>query len=236
MRRHGKRYLTAVKKVEHRTLHTPDDAVRLVLETATAKFKETAEAHVRLGVDPKQADQQVRGTVVLPHGTGRSVRVAVFAKGEKAKEAEAAGADVVGAEDLIERIQGGWMEFDVAVATPDVMNLVSRLGRILGPRGLMPNPKAGTVTMDVTRGIRELKAGKIEFRLDKAGIIHVPMGKTSFSEAQLLENLNALMDAIVRARPASAKGVYIKSLTLASTMGPGVRIDPAKVQSAAKTA
>lgn len=231
MRRHGKRYLTAVKVIEHRRLYTPEEAVRLLRETATAKFKETVEAHIRLGVDPKQADQQVRGTVVLPNGTGRSVRVAVFAKGEKAREAEAAGADVVGAEDLIERVQGGWMEFDVAVATPDVMNIVSRLGRILGPRGLMPNPKAGTVTMDVTRGVRELKAGKIEFRLDKAGIIHVPLGKAAFTEAQLLENLTALVDAIGRARPASAKGQYVRSLVIASTMGPGIRIDPAKAQS-----
>lgn len=231
MRRHGKRYLTAVKAIEHRRLYTPEEAVRLLRETATAKFKETVEAHIRLGVDPKQADQQVRGTVVLPNGTGRSVRVAVFAKGEKAREAEAAGADVVGAEDLIERVQGGWMEFDVAVATPDVMNIVSRLGRILGPRGLMPNPKAGTVTMDVTRGVRELKAGKIEFRLDKAGIIHVPLGKAAFTEAQLLENLTALVDAIGRARPASAKGQYVRSLVIASTMGPGIRIDPAKAQS-----
>jgi large subunit ribosomal protein L1 len=230
MGRHGKRYLTAVKQLEHRKLHAPEDAVRLVRDTATAKFKETVEAHIRLGVDPKQADQQVRGTVVLPHGTGRSVRVAVFAKGEKAREAETAGADVVGAEDLIEKIQGGWLEFDVAVATPDVMNLVSRLGRLLGPRGLMPNPKAGTVTMDVSRAVRELRAGKIEFRLDKAGIIHVPIGKASFSEAQLLENLTALVDAVVRARPASAKGVYIKSLTIASTMGPGVRVDAARAQ------
>ncbi len=234
MGHHGKRYLVAAKRVEHRRLHAPDEAVRLVRETATAKFSETVEAHIRLGVDPKQADQQVRGTVVLPHGTGRSVRVAVFAKGEKAREAETAGADVVGAEDLIEKVQGGWMEFDVAVATPDVMNLVSRLGRILGPRGLMPNPKAGTVTMDVARAVRELKAGKIEFRLDKAGIIHVPMGKVSFSEAQLLENLTALTDAIARARPAAAKGTYIRSLTLASTMGPGIRIDPAKAQTATR--
>ncbi|MDR7419440.1 MAG: 50S ribosomal protein L1 [Armatimonadota bacterium] len=236
MGRHGKRYLTAIKQVEHRKLYAPEDAVRLVHQTATAKFTETVEAHIRLGVDPKQADQQVRGTVVLPHGTGRSVRVAVFAKGEKARDAEAAGADVVGAEDLIEKIQGGWLEFDVAVATPDVMNLVSRLGRLLGPRGLMPNPKAGTVTMDVARAVRELKAGKIEFRLDKAGIIHVPMGKTSFTETQLLENLTTLVDAVVRARPASAKGVYIKSLTIASTMGPGIRVDPARAQTASRVA
>ncbi|MDR7483731.1 MAG: 50S ribosomal protein L1 [Armatimonadota bacterium] len=230
MGRHGKRYLTAAKQVEPRRLYAPEEGIRLVRSTASAKFSETIEAHLRLGVDPKQADQQVRGTVVLPHGTGRSVRVAVFAKGEKAREAEAAGADVVGAEDLIEKIQGGWLEFDVAVATPDMMGLVSRLGRILGPRGLMPNPKAGTVTMDVGRAVRELKAGKIEFRLDKTGIIHVPIGKASFTEAQLLENFAALIDAVVRARPASAKGQYLRSVTLAATMGPGVRIDPAKAQ------
>lgn len=234
MGRHGKRYLTAVKKVEARRLYTPEEAVRLVRETASAKFQETVEAHVRLGVDPKQADQQVRGTVVLPHGTGRSVRVAVFAKGEKAREAESAGADVVGAEDLIERVQGGWMEFDVAVATPDVMSLVSRLGRILGPRGLMPNPKAGTVTMEVGRAVRELRAGKIEFRLDKAGIIHAAVGKAGFTDAQLLENLTVLVDAIVRARPASTKGQYLRSLVIASTMGPGVRIDPARAQTSTR--
>ncbi len=230
MRRHGKRYTTATKQLVPHQLHSPEDAARLVLATASAKFNETIEAHVRLGVDPKQADQQVRGTVVLPHGTGRSIRVLVFAKGEKAKEAEAAGADVVGAEDVIEKIQGGWMEFDVAVATPDVMNLVSRLGRLLGPRGLMPNPKAGTVTMDLARAVREIKAGKIEFRLDKAAIIHVPLGKAKFSEAQLLDNLTTLIDAVVRARPAAAKGQYVRSLVLASTMGPGVRVDPAKAQ------
>ena len=228
MKRHGKRYITAATQVEARRLYGPEEAVRLVKATATAKFDETVEAHIRLGVDPKQADQQVRGTVVLPHGTGKSVRVLVFAKGEKAKEAEAAGADIVGAEDLVEKIQGGWLEFDVAVATPDVMSLVGRLGRILGPRGLMPNPKAGTVTFDLARAVREIKAGKIEFRLDKTGIIHVPIGKARFSETQLLENLAALLEAIVRARPAAAKGQYIRSLTLSATMGPGVRVDPAK--------
>ncbi|MCL6552756.1 MAG: 50S ribosomal protein L1 [Firmicutes bacterium] len=228
MKRHGKRYITAATQVEARRLYGPEEAVRLVKATATAKFDETVEAHIRLGVDPKQADQQVRGTVVLPHGTGKSVRVLVFAKGEKAKEAEAAGADIVGAEDLVEKIQGGWLEFDVAVATPDVMSLVGRLGRILGPRGLMPNPKAGTVTFDLARAVREIKAGKIEFRLDKTGIIHVPIGKARFSETQLLENLAALLEAVVRARPAAAKGQYIRSLTLSATMGPGVRVDPAK--------
>jgi large subunit ribosomal protein L1 len=229
---HGKRYVTATKQFTPRQLHGAEDAVKLVKATSTAKFNETVEAHVRLGVDPKQADQQVRGTVVLPHGTGRSVRVLVFAKGEKAKEAEQAGADFVGAEDVIEKIQGGWLDFDVAVATPDVMNLVSRLGRVLGPRGLMPNPKAGTVAMDVTRAVRELKAGKIEFRLDKAGIIHVPVGKARFSEAQLLENVTTLIDAVVRAKPAASKGQYIKSITLSPTMGPGIRVDPARIEGA----
>jgi large subunit ribosomal protein L1 len=234
MGRHGKRYLTAAKQVVPRQLYEPEEAVRLVQATASAKFNETIEAHVRLGVDPKQADQQVRGTVVLPHGTGKSVRVLVFAKGEKAKEAEAVGADYVGVEDMIEKIQGGWMDFDVTVATNDVMNLVGRLGRVLGPRGLMPNPKAGTVTMDVTRAVREIKAGKIEFRLDKAGIIHVPLGKARFTHAQLVENLTALVDAIARARPAAAKGQYIRSLVISSTMGPGIRVDPAKAQSVAR--
>jgi large subunit ribosomal protein L1 len=235
MRRHGKRYLTATKQVVPRQLYAPEEAVRLVQATASAKFNETIEAHVRLGVDPKQADQQVRGTVVLPHGTGKSVRVLVFAKGEKAKEAEAAGADIVGAEDVIEKIQGGWMEFDITVATPDVMNLVSRLGRVLGPRGLMPNPKAGTVTMDLARAIREIKAGKIEFRLDKAGIIHVPLGKAKFTHEQMVENLMALVDAVARARPAAAKGQYVRSLVISSTMGPGIRIDPAKAHTATRT-
>ncbi|MGH2668214.1 MAG: 50S ribosomal protein L1 [bacterium] len=236
MGRHGKRYLTAAKQRDPRTLYAPDEAVRLLKATASAKFNETIEAHVRLGVDPKQADQQVRGTVVLPHGTGKSVRVLVFAKGEKAREAEAAGADFVGAEDLVEKIQGGWMDFDVAAASPDVMNLVGRLGRLLGPRGLMPNPKAGTVTMDLARAVREIKAGKIEFRLDKAAIIHVPLGKANFSEAQLLENLMTLVDAVMRAKPAASKGQYVRSLAIASTMGPGIRIDPSKAQAATRTA
>ncbi len=234
MGRHGKRYLTAVKQVVARQQYAPEEAVRLVQVTASAKFNETIEAHVRLGVDPKQADQQVRGTVVLPHGTGKSVRVLAFAKGDKAKEAETAGADFVGVEDMMEKIQGGWMDFDIAVATPDVMNLVGRLGRVLGPRGLMPNPKAGTVTMDLARAVREIKAGKIEFRLDKAGIIHVPLGKAKFTHAQLVENLNALIDAVARARPAAAKGQYVRSLVISSTMGPGIRIDPSKAQGAAR--
>jgi len=234
MGRHGKRYLTAVKQVVARQQYAPEEAVRLVQVTASAKFNETIEAHVRLGVDPKQADQQVRGTVVLPHGTGKSVRVLAFAKGDKAREAETAGADFVGVEDMIEKIQGGWMDFDIAVATPDVMNLVGRLGRVLGPRGLMPNPKAGTVTMDLARAVREIKAGKIEFRLDKAGIIHVPLGKAKFTHEQLVENLTTLVDAIARARPAAAKGQYVRSLVISSTMGPGIHVDPAKAQGAAR--
>lgn len=230
MPRHGKRYSEASKLVDRTRLYPLEEAIRLLKQTARAKFPETVEAHVRLGVDPKHADQQVRGTVVLPAGTGRSVRVAVFAKGEKAKEAEAAGADHIGVEELVEKVQGGWTEFDVAVATPDVMNIVGRLGRILGPRGLMPNPKAGTVTLEVGKAVREAKGGKIEFRVDKTGIIHVPVGKATFSEEDLVKNLAALLEALVRARPAAVKGQYIRSLTVASTMGPGIRIDPAAAQ------
>ncbi|MGH2452334.1 MAG: 50S ribosomal protein L1 [bacterium] len=226
----GKRYAEASKLVDRTRLYGPEEAVRLLKQTARAKFPETVEVHARLGIDPKHADQQVRGTVPLPAGTGKSVRVVVFAKGEKAKEAEAAGADVVGVEELVEKVQGGWAEFDVAVATPDVMNLVGRLGRILGPRGLMPNPKAGTVTMEVSKAVREIKAGKIEFRVDKAGIIHVPIGKATFSEEDLMKNLAALIDALVRARPAAVKGQYLRSVTITSTMGPGIKIDPAQAQ------
>lgn len=228
MARRGKRYEDAAKLVERRRLYEPEEAIRLVKATARAKFDETVEAALRLSVDPKHADQVVRGTVVLPHGTGRPVRVLVFAKGDKAKEAEAAGADYVGAEDLIQKIQGGWTEFDVAVATPDLMGQVGRLGRILGPRGLMPNPKAGTVTFDVGRAVREIKAGKIEFRVDKGGIVHAPIGKASFSEQALLENFAALVDAVVRARPPAAKGQYIRTIALSCTMGPAVRVDPAR--------
>jgi len=229
MARRGKRYEEAAKLVDRTRLYDPEEAVRLVKAVARAKFDETVEAALRLAVDPKHADQVVRGTVVLPHGTGRAVRVLVFAKGDKAKEAEAAGADYVGAEDLIQRIQQeGWTEFDVAVATPDLMGQVGRLGRILGPRGLMPNPKAGTVTFDVGRAVREIKAGKIEFRVDKAGIVHAPIGKASFSEQALLENFAALLDAVVRARPAAVKGQYIRSIALSPTMGPSVRVDPAR--------
>ena len=202
----------------------------LVKKTAVAKFDETVEAHVRLGVDGRHADQQVRGAVVLPHGTGKTVRVLVFAKGDKATEAEAAGADFVGAEELIPRIQNeGWFDFDVVVATPDMMGVVGRLGRVLGPKGLMPNPKAGTVTMDVTKAVNDIKAGKIEYRLDKANIIHCPVGKASFTEEQLTENFNTLMDAIIKAKPASAKGTYMKSVTITSTMGPGVKVNPLKL-------
>ncbi len=229
MARRGKRYEDSAKLVDRARLYDPEEAVRLVKAVARAKFDETVEAALRLAVDPKHADQVVRGTVVLPHGTGRPVRVLVFAKGDKAKEAEAAGADYVGAEELIQRIQQeGWTEFDVAVATPDLMGQVGRLGRILGPRGLMPNPKAGTVTFDVGRAVREIKAGKIEFRVDKAGIVHAPIGKASFSEQALLENFAALLDAVVRARPAAVKGQYIRSIALSPTMGPSVRVDPAR--------
>jgi large subunit ribosomal protein L1 len=229
MARRGKRYEDAAKMVDRTRLYDPEEAVRLVKALSRAKFDETVEAALRLSVDPKHADQVVRGTVVLPHGTGRRVRVLVFAKGDKAKEAEAAGADYVGAEDLVQKIQQeGWTDFDVAVATPDLMGQVGRLGRILGPRGLMPNPKAGTVTFDVGRAVREIKAGKIEFRVDKAGIVHAPIGKASFPEQALLENFAALVDAVVRARPAAAKGQYIRTIALSPTMGPSVRVDPAR--------
>ncbi len=230
MAKRSKRYLEAAKQIDRTRAYDPPEAVRLVKATANAKFDETVEVAIRLGVDPKHADQQVRGTVVLPHGTGRPVRVLVFAKGDKAKEAEAAGADFVGAEELIAKVQEGWLDFDVAVATPDMMPLVGRLGRILGPRGLMPNPKAGTVTFDVGKAVRELKGGRIEFRVDKFGIIHAPLGKTSFPEEALLENFLTLLDAVIRARPAAVKGTYLRSIALSSTMGPSVKVDPAKAQ------
>ena len=232
----GKRFGEVSKLVEPGKLHDPAEALRLVKQTAKAKFDETIECAIRLGIDPKQADQQVRGTVALPAGSGKTVRVLVFAKGEKAKETEAAGADFVGAEDLIEKIQGGWLEFDVAIATPDLMGTVGRLGRILGPRGLMPNPKAGTVTFEAAKAVKEFKAGKIEYRTEKAGIIHAPIGKASFSEDQLLANFSALIEAIVRAKPAAAKGQYLRSITLSTTMGPAVRIDPAKAEALTKAA
>ena len=226
----GKKYTEAAKMIDRAAQYDVAEAVSLVKKTAVAKFDETVEAHVRLGVDGRHADQQVRGAVVLPHGTGKTVRVLVFAKGDKATEAEAAGADFVGAEELIPRIQNeGWFDFDVVVATPDMMGVVGRLGRVLGPKGLMPNPKAGTVTMDVTKAVNDIKAGKIEYRLDKANTIHCPVGKASFTEEQLTENFNTLMDAIIKAKPASAKGTYMKSVTITSTMGPGVKVNPLKL-------
>jgi len=220
----GKKYTAAAAQVQARPYQV-DEAVPLVQKIKFAKFDETVEVHMRLGVDPKHADQMVRGAVVLPHGIGKTVRVAVFAKGEKEREAREAGADVIGAEDLVERVQGGWMEFDTAVATPDLMGQVGRLGKVLGPRGLMPNPKLGTVTFDVGRAVREAKAGKVEFRVDKAGNIHTPIGKHSFGAAELAANGMALIEAIVRAKPAAAKGVYLRSLTVSTTMGPGVPLD-----------
>ncbi|MCI8401555.1 MAG: 50S ribosomal protein L1 [Lachnospiraceae bacterium] len=227
----GKKYIESAKQVDRTQQYDVADAVALVKKTAGAKFDETVEIHIRTGCDGRHADQQIRGAVVLPHGTGKTVRVLVFAKGVKADEAQAAGADYVGAEELIPRIQKeGWLEFDVVVATPDMMGVVGRLGRVLGPKGLMPNPKAGTVTMDVTKAIADIKAGKIEYRLDKTNIIHCPIGKVSFTEEQLSENLKALTDAIVKAKPAAVKGQYLKSVTLASTMGPGIKINPLKLQ------
>lgn len=226
MAKHGKRYREVSKLVERQALYEPDQAMELVKQTASAKFDESVEVSVKLGVDPRHADQQVRGTVVLPNGTGKTRRVLVFAKGEKVKEAEEAGADFVGAEDLVEKIQGGWLDFDVAIATPDMMGVVGRLGRILGPRGLMPNPKAGTVTMDLARAIKEVKAGKIEFRVDKTAIVHAPIGKASFPAEKLKENFQALIDALVRAKPAAAKGQYMKSISVSTTMGPGIKVNP----------
>ena len=226
----GKKYTEAAKLIDRTVAYEPAEAVALVKKAATAKFDETVEAHIRTGCDGRHAEQQIRGAVVLPHGTGKTVRVLVFAKGDKANEAEAAGADYVGGEELIPKIQNdGWFEFDVVVATPDMMGVVGRLGRVLGPKGLMPNPKAGTVTMDVTKAINEIKAGKIEYRLDKTNIIHVPIGKASFTEEQLADNFQTLMDAINKAKPSSLKGQYIKSISLAPTMGPGVKVNVAKV-------
>ena len=225
----GKKYTEAAKLIDRTVQYDAAEAVALVKKAATAKFDETVEAHIRTGCDGRHAEQQIRGAVVLPHGTGKTVRVLVFAKGDKATEAEAAGADYVGGEELIPKIQNdGWFEFDVVVATPDMMGVVGRLGRVLGPKGLMPNPKAGTVTMDVTKAINDIKAGKIEYRLDKTNIVHVPVGKVSFTEEQLADNFQAIMDAIVKAKPASLKGVYLKNITLASTMGPGVKVNTSK--------
>ena len=223
--KHGKKYVEAAKLIDKTQQYEAAEAIALVKKSATAKFDETVELHIRTGCDSRHADQQIRGAVVLPNGTGKTVKVLVFAKGTKLDEAQAAGADHVGGEELIPKIQNdGWLDFDVVVATPDMMGVVGRLGKVLGPKGLMPNPKAGTVTMDVTKAIADIKAGKIEYRLDKANIIHVPVGKASFTEEQLEQNFNALMDAITKARPASVKGQYLKSITLATTMGPGVKV------------
>ncbi len=226
--KHGKKYNESVKLIEKGMQYAPAEALDLAVKTAGAKFDETIEAHIKLGVDSRHADQQVRGAVVLPNGTGKKVRVLVFAKGAKADEAEAAGADYVG-EEYITKIQEGWLDFDVAVATPDMMGVVGKIARVLGPKGLMPNPKAGTVTMDVAKAISELKAGKIEYRLDKTNIIHCPIGKKSFGTEKLLENFNTLLAAVIKAKPAAAKGQYLKSVTVASTMGPGVKIAPTKI-------
>jgi len=227
----GKKYLEAAKKYDRQALYTPAEAIANVLNVASAKFDETVEVHVRLGVDGRHADQQVRGAVVLPHGTGKTVRVLVFAKGDRAKEAQEAGADYVGAEDLVQKIQSeNWFEFDVVVATPDMMGVVGRLGRVLGPKGLMPNPKSGTVTMNVTQAIKDIKAGKVEYRLDKTNIIHVPVGKVSFGAEKLADNFHTLIGAIIKAKPAAAKGQYLRSVTLASTMGPGVKINPLRAE------
>jgi len=236
MAKRGKKYLEAKKKIDRGHYYEPAEAIKLIKEIAAAAFDETVELSVRLGVNPKHADQQVRGAVVLPHGTGKELKVIVFAKGEKAKEAEDAGADIVGAEDLAEKIQGGWLDFDVAVATPDVMGIVGKLGRILGPRGLMPNPKTGTVTFDVSRAISEIKAGKVEYRTDKAGNIHAPIGKASFSAEKLLENFYAVVEALIKAKPAAAKGQYLRSITVSTTMSPGVKVNPQRAADLGRTA
>lgn len=233
MKRKGKGYRAMLDKVDRIQRYPLEVAVRLAKETVRAKFDETVEIAIRLGVDPRQADQNVRGTVVLPHGMGKSVRVLVFAKGEKEREAQEAGADFVGAEDLIKKINDGWLDFDKTVATPDMMGSVGRIGKILGPRGLMPNPKTGTVTQDVAKAVKEIKAGKLEFRVDKAGNIHVPVGKASFNTENLLENARAVLTAIMRAKPASAKGNYLLTVTVSTTMGPGVKIDPNEVRALA---
>jgi len=230
MPKRGKIYKESAKLVDKTTLYEVVDGLDLVLQTAKAKFDETVEVHIKLGVDGRHADQQVRGAIVLPHGTGKTKKVLVFAKGDKAKEAEDAGADYVGAEELAQKIQSeNWFDFDVVVATPDMMGVVGRLGKILGPKGLMPNPKSGTVTMDIERALQEIKAGKVEYRLDKTNIIHTPIGKVSFGKEKLADNFNALLEAVVKAKPAAAKGQYLKSVTVASTMGPGIKINPMKL-------
>jgi len=225
MAKHSKRFNELSTKVDKINLYQPEEALKLVKETASANFDETIEIAVKLGVNPKHADQNIRGTVVLPHGTGQEIKLIVFAKGEKIKEAEEAGADIAGGEELAEKIEGGWLDFDVAVATPDMMSVVGKLGRILGPKGLMPNPKGGTVTFDLSKAIKEFKAGKLEYRVDKVGIIHLPFGKVSFESKELLDNFKLIIDTLLRVRPAAAKGRYINSITLSSTMGPGVRVD-----------
>lgn len=234
MANRGKKYLGAISKVDRDKRYELEDGVKLLLETAYAKFDEGVDLAVRLGVDPKKADQMVRGTAVLPHGTGKKVRVLVFAKGQKEKEAWDAGADIVGGEDLVEKISKGWLEFDKAIATPDMMGSVSKLGKILGPRGLMPNPKVGTVTFDLERAIREIKAGKVEFKVEKAGIVHVPVGKVSFGFDRLLENIKTILEVILRAKPPTSKGIYLRSVGLSTTMGPGIKIDPLVVRNIMK--
>jgi len=229
----GKNYRAALNKVDRNQRYLLEDSLRLAKETARAKFDETVEMAIRLGVDPRQADQNIRGTVTLPHGMGKSVRVLAFAKGDKEKEAQDAGADFVGSDELIKKISDGWLDFDKAVATPDMMGAVGRIGKILGPRGLMPNPKTGTVAMDIGKAVKEIKAGKLEFRVDKAGIIHVPVGKASFGPEQLIDNAKAVLGSIIRAKPASAKGNYIKGVTVATTMGPGIKIDLAQIRAMA---
>lgn len=233
MKGRGKSYRDAVGKVDRNRKYNLQEGVQLVKETALAKFDETVELAVRLGVDPRQADQNVRGAVVLPHGTGKTVRVLAFAKGEKEKEAQGAGADVVGGEDLIKKIREGWLDFDKVVATPDMMGAVGKIGKILGPRGLMPNPKVGTVTAEIGRAVREIKAGKVEFRVDKAGIIHLPIGKVSFNQDRLFENASAVLATLVRSKPASAKGNYIRGVALCTTMGPGIKVDPSQLRTMA---
>jgi large subunit ribosomal protein L1 len=233
MAQHGKRYRTSAALVDRTTRYPLEDAIRLTVETGKAKFDETVEMAVRLGVDPRQADQNVRGTVVLPHGTGKTVRVLVFAKGEKEREAIEAGADFAGSEDLVKKISEGWLDFDKAIATPDMMGLVGRIGKVLGPRGLMPNPKVGTVTFDVAKAVSEVKAGKVEYRVEKAGIVHVPIGKVSFGADKLTDNARALLNSLLRAKPAAAKGNYMQSVSVSSTMGPGVKVDPLAIRAVA---
>lgn len=235
MAKHSKRFNTAAQLVDQNRFYSPAEAISLIKQGATAKFDESVDIALRLGVDPRHADQQVRGTVVLPHGLGKSVRVAVFAQGEKAREAEAAGADLVGGEELVAKVQGGEIEFDIAIATPDMMAMVGKLGRVLGPRGLMPNPKAGTVTFDLERAVKEFKAGKVEYRVNREAGMHVPIGKASFSQEALLANFRALMDAVIRSKPTAAKGQYLKKVALSSTMGPGIKINIADVTNTAAT-